>query len=129
MSFTSTAKNLGFHYADDMIIEAHVQDICRISSIRHLSIDSTKTLLRAFVLPKLDYCNYLFYGSPMHMLVALQKVHSSAARNLRSSFDNRILCIAKLRLKIFWNRLFSYAAPTIWNFLPSELRHTDSIQK
>ena len=87
--FSTTAKNLGFHFTDDMRIDAHVQDICRkvdidirhISSIRHLlSIDATKTLLSAFVLPKLDYCNSLFYGSPMHMLVRLQKFENSAAR-------------------------------------------------
>ena len=61
ISFSTTAKNLGFHFTDDEIIDAHVQDICRkfnidirrISSIRHLlSIDATKTLLSAFVLPK-----------------------------------------------------------------------------
>ena len=76
MSFSTTAKNLRFHLTDDMRIDAHVQGICRnvyidirrISSIRHLSIDATKTMLSAFVLPKLDYCNYLFYGSPMYML-------------------------------------------------------------
>ena len=60
-----------------MRIDAHVQDICRkaytdirrSSSIRHLlSIDATKILLTAFVLPKLDYCNSLFYGSPMYIL-------------------------------------------------------------
>ena len=73
----SLSTNLGFHFTDDMRIDAHVQDICRkayidirrISSIRHiLSIDATKTLLSAFVLPKLDYRNDLFYGSPMYML-------------------------------------------------------------
>ena len=52
-----------------------------ISSIRHLlSIDATKILLSAFVLPKLDYCNSLFYGSPMYMLERLRKVQNSAAR-------------------------------------------------
>ena len=56
-------------------------DILRISSIRHLlSIDATKTMLCAFVLPKLDYCNSLFYGSPMYVLEGLQKVQNSAAR-------------------------------------------------
>ena len=50
-------------------------------------------------------------------------------RNLCSSSDNRILCIPKLRTKTFGHRSFSFAAPTIWNSLPSELRHTDSIQK
>ena len=88
ISFSTTAKNLGFNYTDDMIIDAHVQDICRkvhidirrISSIRHLlSIDATKTLFIAIVLPRLDYCNSLFYGSPMYMLERFQKVQYSAA--------------------------------------------------
>ena len=179
-----------------MRIDAHVQDIRRkvyinirrISSTRHLlSIDVAKTLLSAFVLPKLDYCNSLFHDSPMYMLERFQKVQNSAARqifqcrkqnhispllmslhwlpinahieyklsvichsfflglspiylcdllsvftpkrNLRSSSDNGILCIPKLRTKTFGHRSFSFAAPTIWNSLPSELRHTDSIQK
>ena len=77
ISFSTTAKKLRFHFTDDMRIDAHLQDICRkvyidircISSIRHLlSIDATKTLLSAFVLPKLDYCNSILYGSPMYML-------------------------------------------------------------
>ena len=160
-----------------MRIDVHVQDICRkyytdirrISSIRHLlSIDATKTLLTAFVLKKLDYCNSLFYGSPMYILEKHQKVPNSAARlifqcrkqnhispllmslhwlpnnasieyklsvichsfllglssiylsdllivytpkrNLRSSSDNRILCIPKLRTKTFGHRSFSFAA-------------------
>ena len=44
ISFSTTAKNLGFYFTDDMRIYAHVQDICRkvyigiqrISSICHL---------------------------------------------------------------------------------------------
>ena len=195
ISFSTTAKKLGIHFTDDMRIDTHVQDICckvyidirRISSIRHLlSINTTKTLISAFVLPKLDYCNSILYGSPMYMLERLQKVQNSAARlifqcreqnhispilmslhwlpinahkefklsvichyfflglspiylsdllsmytpirNLRSSYDNRILCITKLRTKTFGHRSFSFAAHTIWNSLPSELRHTDSIQ-
>ena len=91
ISFSTTAKNVGFHLIDDMRIDANVHDIClkvcidirRISSIRHhLSIDATITLLSAFVLPKLDYCNSLFYGSPMYMLERLQKVQNSAARQI-----------------------------------------------
>ena len=33
-----------------------------------------------FVLPKLDYFNSIFYGSPMYMLERLQKGQNSAAR-------------------------------------------------
>ena len=89
ISFSTTAINLRFHFTDDMRIVAHVQDICRnvyidirhISSIRHLlSIDATKSLLSAFVLPKLGYCNYLFYVCLMYILERLQKVPNSASR-------------------------------------------------
>ena len=183
MSFSTTAKNLGFHFTDDMIIDAHVQDtfrqvyidIRRISYICHLSIDATKTLLGAFVLTKFYYCDSLFFGSPMYMLKILQNVQNSTARliyqccnkiifhplsylctgcplmpayntnsqlsvtfflglspihlsdllsvctpkgNLRSSSDNVILCISKLRTKTFWHCSFSFTAPTIWNSLP-----------
>ena len=163
-------------------------DTRRICSICHpLSIDAAKTLLSAFVLPKLDYCNSLFHGSPMYILERLQKVQNSTARlifqcrkqnhispllmslhwlpinarieyklsvichsfvlglspiylsdllsvytskrNLRTFSDNRISCILKLQKKTFGRRSFSFAAPTKWNSLPSELRHTDSIQK
>ena len=48
--------------------------------------------------------------------------------NLRSYTDNIIVCIHKLRTKTFGHRSFSFAAPTIWNSLPSELRNTDTIQ-
>ena len=91
MSFSTTATNLGFHLTDDMRIDAHVQDIYRkayidirrISSIRHLlSIDATKTLLSAFVNPKLDFCNSLFYDSPMYLLWRSWKVQNKAARLL-----------------------------------------------
>ena len=50
-------------------------------------------------------------------------------RNLRSSSDNRIQCIHKLRTKTFGHRSFSFAAPTIWNSLSTLLRYTDSIHK
>ena len=49
-------------------------------------------------------------------------------RNLCSS-DNAILCIHILRTKTIEHRSFSFAAPTIWNSMPTELRHTVSIKK
>ena len=41
---------------------------------------SKKTLVSAFVLSRLDYCNSLLSGSPKHLLEKLQKVQNSAAR-------------------------------------------------
>ena len=73
-------------------------------------------------------CHSFFLGlSPIYLSDLL--LVCTPKRNLRSSSDNRILCIPKLRTKSFGHRSFSFAAPTIWNSLPSELRHTDSIQK
>ena len=89
ISFSTTEKNLLFHFIDDIRIDAHLQYICcniyidiqHISSIRHLlPIDATKTLFSAFALPKLDYCTSLLYGNQMYMLERLQKVQNSAAR-------------------------------------------------
>ena len=91
-----------------MRIDAHVQDICHkvyidirhISYICHHSIDASKTLLSAFVLPKLDYCNSLFYGNPMYMLERLQKVKNSATRLMfQCRKQNRI---SHLLMSLHW---------------------------
>ena len=89
ISFSSSAKNLGFYIRDDMSVEMHLKNVCRsayselrrISTIRHLlSADSTKTLVSAFVLSSFDYCNSLLSGCPKHLLEKLQKVENSAAK-------------------------------------------------
>ena len=68
ISFSSSARNLGFHIAENMSVELHIKNICRsaflelrrIFSIRHfLTVGCTKTLVCALVLSKLDYCNSL----------------------------------------------------------------------
>ena len=80
--FSLQAKNLGVTITNNLSMEKHVTSVCstayieirRISNIRHyLTIDATKTLLCAFVLSKLDYCNSLLSGSPKHLLDKLQK--------------------------------------------------------
>ena len=87
--FSLQAKNLGVTLTNNLSMEKHViniyrsayTEIRRISNIRHyLTIDATKTLLCAFVLSKLDYCNSHLSGSPKHLLDKLQKVQTSAAR-------------------------------------------------
>ena len=76
-------------------------DIQRISSIRQLfSICATKNLQSAFVLPELDYCNYLFYGSHMYMLEILQKVQNSAARLIFKC--NKQNHISPLLISLHW---------------------------
>jgi len=87
--FSSAARNLGYILSDDLSLNNHISHICRsaytairqISSIRHyLTVSATKTLVCAFVLSRLDYCNSLLSGSPKHFIDKLQKVQNSAAR-------------------------------------------------
>ena len=63
ISFSSSARNLGFYIRDDMSVEMHIKDVCGtayselclISTIRHLlSAESTETLVSALVLSRLD---------------------------------------------------------------------------
>ena len=37
------------------------------------------------------------------------------------------MCIHNQRTKVFEHRSFSFSAPTVWNSMPSQLRHTDGI--
>ena len=56
-------------------------DIRRISSIRQfLTGEAITTLVSAFVLSKLDYCNALLSDCPTDLLSRIQKVHNSAAK-------------------------------------------------
>ena len=52
-----------------------------INSIRHyLSQNALKTLISAFVLSRIDYCNFLLANSPKQLIHKLQKVQNNAAR-------------------------------------------------
>ena len=107
--FSLQAKNLGVTLTNNLSMEKHVTNICRsayieirrISNIRHyLTTDATKTLLCAFVLSKLDYCNSLLSGSPKHLLDKLQKVQNSAARLVFKALKHKH--IKPLLQKLHW---------------------------
>ena len=46
----------------------------------YLSEDTSKTLISAFVLSRIDYCNFLLAGCPKQLIHKLQKVQNNAAR-------------------------------------------------
>ena len=51
-----------------------------INSIQHyLSVRATNTLVSAFLLSRLDFCNSLLSGCPQYLLNRLQKVQNNAA--------------------------------------------------
>ena len=87
--FSSTVKNLGVTLDSHLTMQAQVLTIIRavnfelrrIGSIRHyLTEQATLTLVSAFILSKLDYCNALLYGCPQYLLDRLQKLQNNAAR-------------------------------------------------
>ena len=104
-------------------------DCCKQNHISSLLVSLHCLPINARTEHKLSVICYSFFIclSPIY-LSDLLSVYTPKI-NLRSSSDNRILCIPKPPTKTFGHRLFSFAAPTILNSLPSELRHIDSIQK
>ena len=89
ITFSDQVRDLGFIFDSDLSLKQHVIKTCqaayieirRISSIRHyLTQDATKTLVSAFILSRLDYCNSLLAGYPQSLIKPLQQVQNSAAK-------------------------------------------------
>jgi hypothetical protein len=87
--FSDTVKNLGVMLDSHLTMHAQVLSIIRavnfelrrIGSIRHyLSEQATQTLVSAFILSRLDYCNALLYSCPQYLLNRLQNLQNNAAR-------------------------------------------------
>lgn len=87
--FSGTVKNLGVTLDSHLTMHAQVLSIIRavnfelrrIGSIRYyLSEQAALTLVSAFILSRLDYCNALLYGCPQYLLNRLQKLQNNAAR-------------------------------------------------
>ena len=84
-----TVRNLGVTLDQNLSFQQHVSRTCQIcylelrmiNSIRHyLSEDALKTLISAFVMSRIDYCNSLLASCPKQLIHKLQKVQNKAAR-------------------------------------------------
>ena len=87
--FSQSAKYLGVMLDMHLTMTAHVVNLIRtansvlqcISSIQnYLSVQATETLVSAFILSRLDYCNSLLSGCPQYPLNRPHKVQNNAAR-------------------------------------------------
>jgi len=86
---STEAKNLGVIIDNQLSMASHIRQVCktsfyhiwRIGRIRHL-IDTatTKCLINAFVLSRIDKANSLYHGLPGDLLDLLQRVLNAAAR-------------------------------------------------
>ena len=89
ISFKQSVKNLGFTLDCHLTMNAHVSNIAwtfyfelrRLASIRRfLTSTATATLVSAFVLSRIDYCNSLLFGSTHDVTSHLQRIQNYAAR-------------------------------------------------
>ena len=86
---SNTIRNLGATFDHHMDMESFVNGKCKsaryalrkISRVRRsLTTDACKSLIQAYVLSKLDYCNCLLHGVPSYYITRLQRVQNSAVR-------------------------------------------------
>ena len=87
--FKQSVKNLGFALDCHLTMNAHVSnnartcyfELRRLASIcRFLTITATATLVSAFVLSRIVYCNSLLFGSTHDVTSHLQRIQNYAAR-------------------------------------------------
>ena len=87
--FKKSVKNLGLTLDCHLTMNAHVSNIARtcyfelrrLASIRRfLTSTATATLVSAFVLSRIDYCNSLLFGSTHDVTSHLQRMQNYAAR-------------------------------------------------
>ena len=89
ISFKQSVKNFGFTLDCHLTMNAHVSNIARtcyfelrsLASIRGFQTSTaTATLVSAFVLSRIDYCNSLLFGSTNDETSHLQRIQNYAAR-------------------------------------------------
>ena len=87
--FKQSVKNLGLTLDCHPTMNAHVSNIprtcyfelSRLASMRRfLTSTATASLVSAFVLSRIDYCNSLLFGSTHDLTSHLQFIHNNAAR-------------------------------------------------
>ena len=87
--FKTSVKNLGITLVCHLTMNAHVSNIARtcyfelrrLASIRRfLTSTATATLVSAFILSRIDYCNSLLLGSTHDVTSLLQRIQNYAAR-------------------------------------------------
>ena len=89
ISIKQSVEYLGLTLDCYLTMNAHVSNIARICYIklrrlasirRSLTNTATATLLFAFILSRIDYCNTLLFGSTLDVTSHLQRIQNYAAR-------------------------------------------------
>ena len=134
-------RNLGSWFDARMRMNVHIGKICskafrglyNIRQIRKfLTVQSTKTLVHAFISSHLDYCNALIFGPPKNQLDRLQKVQNAAARVIFqiAKFDHISSALIDLHwlLVTFRVQLLLYVYKSLHNQSPPYIKDLLSLK-
>ena len=99
ISASDHVRVLGVTVLSDLSLDKHVANVCssgfywlrQLRRVRRsLDTDSIKTLVHAFVMLRVDYCNAVFAGSPRYITDKLQCVLNAAAHLITNThkFDH-----------------------------------------
>ena len=137
ISFSASARNRGFYITDDMSVELQIKNVCRsVYSAARLVIkahkrDDVSTLLRTRhwlpIQARIEYKLSTLWHSIVSVrapvyLSDLPRIYCPS-RQLRFYSNSRTSRIPHMKTNTFGDRWFSYAAPSVWNPLPREIRH------
>ena len=99
------ARNLGTWFDSNLNIQEQIHKTCKsgffhlynIHRIRkYLSQEFAQTLVHAFIIGRIDYCNSPLFGLPSVHLLKLQRLQNAAARFIsnfpRCSHITSVLC-------------------------------------
>ena len=111
----TVARNLGTWFDTNLSLVTHIAKTCKaafyhLHNIRRirkfLTMKSTKVLVHAFIMGRIDYCNRLLYGLPAPYINKLQPVQNAAAS---------LICSV---------RRFSHVNPVLYSlhWLPVQIR-------
>ena len=105
----SEARNLGVWFYSNFQVRSHINKTCQspffslynIKRIRkYLPFEAAKSLVQAFVISRIDYCNAILYGLSAIHVNRLQRVQNAATRLLTNT--PRYSHITPVMINLHW---------------------------
>ena len=104
-----SARNIGVIFDSTFSLDSHIIELCKtafyhlrtLSMIRrYLSYETTKVLINALVISRLDNCNSLMYGLPKYLIDRVQHVFNCAVKliTLSKKYDH----VTPLLIELHW---------------------------
>ncbi|KAJ4444983.1 hypothetical protein ANN_06782 [Periplaneta americana] len=110
--FSTTVKNLGFHFDSSLSWNAQVKYVCKktfsilhsLKRLKNLFPSKLKQILiQTLVMPYFDYCDVLYSDLSVELSLRLQRVHNACVRFIFNS--RRYDHVSEYFLQLSWLRL------------------------